>query len=95
MPSTKVSRKASLVNNNARVFGSSPGNGKHIGRSLEMREGKPYPNQDPFQHKIYTNGMWTPAQQLSLLHREGLFFRNKLTGGVGRHSVMYNSQLRW
>ena len=99
MPSTRVARKASLVNNTC-VFGSMAGNGKKTGRSqLEMRQNVAYPNTDPLVKIMNDNTAgYNCIQKINWLksHEGGRYWEaNKMTGGVGRRSLMYNMQLRW
>jgi hypothetical protein len=99
MPSSRVTHKASLVNNTC-VFGNSTGTGKQTGRNvLEMRSsfngigGRAYPNSD---HVAMAVGNKPCAFQLKYLKTTpGLWEWNRMTGGVGRRSTMYNSDLRW
>ena len=94
MPSKKITRKASLVNN-TNVFGSMPGNGKLTGRNvLEQRENRAYPNSDPLALNIAFQAMNT-QQKIAYLKRNGLWNERHMTGGVGRRSLLYNMQLRW
>ena len=98
MPSTKVTRKASLVNSTC-IFGSMAGNGKKTGRSqLEMRKHVAYPNTDPLIKLLKDANKTTCAQKINWLksYEGGRYWEaNKMTGGVGRRSLMYNMQLRW
>ena len=99
MPSTRVANISSLVNNTC-VFGNSTGTGKQTGRNvLEMRSsfngvgGRAYPNSDPVAIAV---GNKSCAFQLRYLKTTpGLWETNRITGGTGRRSTMYNSQLRW
>ena len=93
MPSTRVARKASLVNNTC-VFGSMAGNGKKTGRSqLEMRQNVAYPNRSEVV-RLMPAGL-SCDQKKTWLKDNNLWEYNKMTGGVGRRSLMYNMQLRW
>lgn len=92
MPSTRVASKDSIVNRTD-VFGSMAGNGKHVGRSaLEMRQNTPFPNRDP---AIQVTAGKSTKDQIQALKENGFFQLNKMSGGIGRRSVMYNMQLRW
>lgn len=94
-----MTHSASRVNRTD-VFGSMAGNGKHVGRSaLEMRfsngsnsSGRAYPNRDP---AIQVTAGKSTKDQIQALKDNGFFQLNKMSGGIGRRSVMYNMQLRW
>ena len=55
----------------------------------------PYPNNDPLQSLLDLQNEPNCIAKLNWLKNSKYWNTNKMTGGVGRRSIMYNMQLRW